>query len=218
MMSRRETVAIASRNRGGAPDRWHRSPRTVTQMLTALSLIAFATSIGAVTGCSSQKGTRVGGKKIASDGVPDSAEQTLWNSSTRLTDQGVSKGTLLSDTTYVFGGGTRLELRGVNLTFYTSGGAKDGVLISRAGTYNSQQQRLDARGNVIVLREDGRRLTTPQLVFDQARNEIFSDSAFTFTEPGRSTSGIGFVTDPRLNGFRCLRACKAIAPIAVPTA
>ena len=148
--------------------------------------------------------------------IPDSADQVIIGLRTILNEQSVSKGVLLSDTAYTYEDGSRLELHGVNLTFRTAQGLKDGVLTARAGTYNSRMSRLDARGNVIVVREDGKRLESPQLVFDQARNQIFSDSAFTLTQPTRTIAGIGFESDPHLTTFRCLKACKGLAPVNLP--
>ena len=46
-----------------------------------------------------------------------------------------------------------------------------------------------ARDSVIVVTEEGRRLVTPELKYDQALNQISSDSAFVLTEPGRSVAG-----------------------------
>ena len=61
---------------------------------------------------------------------------------------------------------------------------------------------MEARGNVVVVSEDGRRLDTQQLRYDPARNEISSDSAFVLTEPTRRLEGIGFVSDPDMNNIR----------------
>lgn len=149
--------------------------------------------------------------------LPDSADQIAFGVRTVLTDQGVSKGVLLADTAFSYDDGTRLELRRLNLTFYTSTGIQDGVMTSRAGTYNMRLSRIDARGDVVVIRDDGKRLTSQQLVFDQIRNQFFTDSAFVLNEPNRVLSGVGFETDPRLTNFRCLRECKGTAPVQVPT-
>lgn len=149
--------------------------------------------------------------------IPDSADQLIFGLRTILQDRGVNRGVLLADSALVYEEGTRLELRRVNVTFFTGAGVKDGVLTSREGTYNARLSRLDARGDVVVLREDGKRLTSPQLVYDQARNQVFSDSAFVLTQPRRQISGIGFESDPRLTNFRCMRNCKGVAPVKVPT-
>jgi len=110
-----------------------------------------------------------------------------------------------------------LELRRVNVTFYTSVGLKDGVLTAKEGTYNSRLSRLDARGDVVVVRDDGKRLTSPQLVYDQLRNQILTDSAFVLNEPSRTFTGLGFESDPQLTRFRCIRNCKGLAPVTMPT-
>lgn len=149
--------------------------------------------------------------------LPDSADQIAFGVRVVLTDQGVNKGVLLADTALTYDDGTRLELRRINLTFYTTSGIQDGVMTSREGTYNVRLSRIDARGDVVVIRDDGKKLTSQQLVFDQIRNQFFTDSAFVLNEPNRVLSGLGFETDPRLTNFRCLRECKGTAPVQVPT-
>ena len=149
--------------------------------------------------------------------IPDSADQMVIGLRTLLNDHGVTKGLLLSDTAFTYENGDRLELLRVNLTFFTSFGVKDGVLTSREGTYNARLSRLEARGEVIVRQEDGRTLTSPHLVYDQQRNQIFTDSAFTLVQPSGQLSGIGFESDPRLTLFKCHAACKGVAPVQIPT-
>lgn len=148
--------------------------------------------------------------------LPDSAETVIYGGRVVLTDKGVSSGELLADTVFVYEGGTRLELRQVHATFFTKQGEKDGVLTSREGTYNQRLSRLEARGSVIVLAEDGRRLDTEQLVYDQQRNQIFSDSAFVLNQPPRQISGIGFESDPKLTTVKVFRGFKGVAPVKMP--
>ena len=103
-----------------------------------------------------------------SSAIPDSADQVVFGSSNVLTDRGVNKGVLLSDTAFVYDDGTRLEFRRVQFTFYTSTGLKDGVMTARSAVYNPRLSRLEARGDVVVTRDDSKRLTSQQLVYDQA--------------------------------------------------
>ena len=189
-----------------------RTNRTVP-VLRIVGLIA-ATALLAGAACPKQPTAM---KRVQTSSMPDSADQMGFGMRHVLTNKGVSNGELLSDTSYVYDDGTRIEMRRLNLTFYTAQGVKDGVLTAKAGTYNSRLQRLEARGDVVVVREDGKRFASQQLVFDQVRNQFFSDSAFVLNEPKREHSGIGFESDPKLNNFRCLRACKIIATVQVPT-
>ena len=105
---------------------------------------------------------------------------------------------MVADTAFAYDDNTRTELRTVRSTFYTETGVKDATLTSREGTYNSRSGNMEARGNVVVIAEDGRRLETPQLRYDPGRNEISGDSAFVLTRPEDILEGIGFVTDPNL--------------------
>lgn len=140
-----------------------------------------------------------------SSAMADSADQIMYGAHFNLTDKGLSRAELLSDTAYFFEDNTRVELRKVEATFYTTTGARDAYLTSKRGTYRSRIGSMVARENVVVVTEEGRRLTTPELKFDQAMNEISSDSAFVLTEPGRRLEGIGFRSDPNMQNIRILK-------------
>lgn len=149
--------------------------------------------------------------------LADSADQVMFGVRQFLTEQGVRQAQLRSDTAFMFENGTRIELRGVHLTFFGTTGAKTAVLTSREGSYTTREQRMEARRSVVVVSEDGRRLETEQLRFDQARNEISSDSAYVATEGGRRQSGIGFRSDPNMRFMQCLRACSGtVGEVALP--
>ena len=165
-----------------------------------VAVAAVAAAVAALSGC--QKGTE---PAVAHTAMADTADQTMFGARSLLTDRGLLRAELLSDTAYFFDDNTRIELRNVHVTFYAANGAKNAVLTSREGTYNTRANQMEARGNVVVVSEDGRRLVSPQLRFNQTANQISSDSAFTLTEPGRSVSGIGFVSDPDMNNIRILK-------------
>jgi len=147
----------------------------------------------------------------ARSALADSADQVMYGARSLLTDRGVLRAELLADTAYFFDESTRIEMRDVHTTFFTTTGAKDGVLTSREGTYSTRGGTMEARKNVIVVSEDGRRLTTEQLRYDQQRNEISSDSAFVLTEPGRRLEGVGFISDPDMTNIRVLKGARGQA-------
>ena len=123
--------------------------------------------------------------------LADSADQVMYPARFNLTDQGLQRAHVDADTAYFFDDNNRMELQGVHATFYTVTGAKDAVLTSRHGTTNTRTNNMIARKDVVVVSEDGRRLTTPELIYNQQKNEISSDSAFVLTEPGRRVEGAG---------------------------
>jgi LPS export ABC transporter protein LptC len=140
--------------------------------------------------------------------LPDSAEQMLFNIEFALTDGGIRRAQLRADTMLMYEENTRTELKRVNATFFTPEGTQDATLTSLAGTYNVRLGTMEARGNVVVVSTDGRKLQTQQLRFDPSRNEVTSDSAFVLTEAARVSEGVGFVADPDLNNIRILKVTR----------
>ncbi|MGH7663165.1 MAG: LPS export ABC transporter periplasmic protein LptC [Gemmatimonadaceae bacterium] len=183
--------------------------------LLALGCVVLALALtAAVSGC--RKGTEP--PVAAGNTMADSADQVLFGVHFRLTEEGLNQALLLADTAYIFEDGTRMEFRDVALEFFTELGAKNATLTAREGTYNTRTQVMQGHGDVVVVSEDGRRLTTEQIRFEQLSQEISSDSAFVLTEPGgRRLEGVGFVSDPDMQNMRCLRSCSGIGgSVAVP--
>jgi LPS export ABC transporter protein LptC len=166
-----------------------------------LALVVAAGSLCLSSACTEKTAPPV----IRKSALADSADQVMFGAHFNLTDKGLARAELLSDTAYFFDDNTRIELRKVETTFYTASGARDAYLTSVRGTYNNRTGLMIARGDVVVITEEGRRLTTPELKFDQASNEISSDSAFVLTEPGRRLEGIGFRSDPNMQNVQILK-------------
>lgn len=141
--------------------------------------------------------------------IPDSADQLMFGVWFLLTDAGVKRAEVRADTAYLYDESTRSDLRKVKTDFFKVTGEKDATLTSLTGTYSSRLGTMEARGNVVVVTTDKRRLETPQLRYDPGRNEITSDSAFVLTQTDRRLEGIGFISDPNLNNIKVLRNMKA---------
>jgi LPS export ABC transporter protein LptC len=178
-------------------------------------LIGVAAAV-AVAACSDRTPPPVA---LQENPLMDSADQVMFGINTILTDRGVRQAVLRADTGFFFDEGTRIELRGVHLTFYTTEGVQNAVLTSREGTYNTRTSQTEARGNVVVISErERRRLTTEQLRYDQQANLISSDSAFVLTEPSRRLSGVGFTSDPEMRRVRVARVRGGSGEIVIPEA
>jgi LPS export ABC transporter protein LptC len=167
-------------------------------------LLAAMVAASSAAACTDTKSPPV----VPTTPLADSADQIMYRARSVLTDRGVQRADLLADTAYFFDENTRIEMRQVNTTFFRPTGAKNAVLTARQGTYNTRLGNMEARGNVVVVSEDGRRLTTEQLRYDQQKNEISSDSAFVFTETGRRLEGVGFTSDPDMTRMRCMASCR----------
>ena len=166
----------------------------------------------AASACSSKKQPPTASRSP----LADSADQVMYGARFVLADQGVARAHMIADTAYFFDENTRMEFEKPNVTFYTSTGAKDAVLTARHGTYNSRTNSMFARKDVVVVSEDGRRLTTSELVYNQQKNEISSDSAFVLTEPNRRLEGVGFRSDPNMQNIQILKSASGFAR-GVPT-
>ncbi|MGH7718152.1 MAG: LPS export ABC transporter periplasmic protein LptC [Gemmatimonadaceae bacterium] len=136
--------------------------------------------------------------------LADSADQVMFGIRWNMTTNGVLRARLLADTAYFFDDNARMELRDVHMTFFDAIGQQTSVLTSREGTYNTRLSTAEARGDVVMVGEEGRRLTTEQMRYNQSQNLVSSDSAFVFTGPNQRLEGIGFVSDPEMSNVRIL--------------
>jgi LPS export ABC transporter protein LptC len=138
--------------------------------------------------------------------IADSADQILYGQRMLITDRGLNRAEIHSDTAYFFDENTRTDMRIVNGVFFDSQGLRDAVLTSRTGLFNQRLNTLEARGNVVITAVDGRRLETPFVRYDQRQNLVSSDTIFTMTDAdGRVIRGIGFSSDPDLNNVTVVK-------------
>lgn len=169
-----------------------------------------------LAGCRDTQAPKTG---ATASGVDPNADQVVFTSRTMITDGGLRRAEVMSDTALFYDDNTRMDMRNVHAIFYSATGATDAVLTSRTGRYLTRDNILEARGSVVINTVDGRRLTTEQIKFDSRVNQISSDSAFVLTEEGREASGVGFVSDPDMNNLRILKGSRAKArDVKVPGA
>jgi hypothetical protein len=143
--------------------------------------------------------------------LADSADQIMFGARLKLTDAGVNRADVRADTAYFFDDNSRVEMSVVKTVFYNDNGTKSADLTSKFGTDNSRTGYMDARGDAYVIAVDGRTLRSPVLRYDQAKNELSSDTVFTATDStGRRLDGIGFTSDPNMNNLHCFRNCHGI--------
>src|SRR5712671_711268 len=156
-----------------------------------LLFLALAASAWAAAACKS--GTTV----TATQAVLDSADQVLIGMTHYVTQSGVLRARVRADTAYFFSNTQRAELRNVHVTFYDETGRATSTLTSREGTQHWRTGDMEARGNVIVVRDkDGATMKTEVMYYNQVRNEVRSDKAGVFDGPGRHIEGEGFTSDP----------------------
>ena len=178
------------------------------------ALLLALVGLSAVAACRKDATSAV--KRVVT--TADSADQVIWGLKLILTDRGVQRAELLADTGYFFDENTRAELRAVKTNFFNQQGAKDGVLTSKRGTYNTRANVMEARENVVIVSTDGKKLTSPMVRFEQFRNLIVSDSPFVLVDGTRQLEGIGFESDPQMLNVKVRRLSRATgASVILPS-
>lgn len=179
-------------------------------MRTALLLVA-----ALLCACTDDKGPPIA---ASTKTIADSADQVLYGQRMLITDRGLNRAEIHSDTAYFFDENTRTDMRVVDAVFFDTQGLRNAVMTSRTGLYNQRLNLLEARGNVIITAVDGRRLETPFVRFDQRLNLVSSDTVFTMTDSdGRIVHGIGFTSDPDLNSVHIVKLISGKAgPVEIP--
>ena len=61
------------------------------------------------------------------------------------------------------------------------------VITADYGIVYSQTNLIDLQGNVVIETHDGKRLEADQLYFDRKNNRVFTETAFTYTNPEDGT-------------------------------
>src|SRR3954467_15704621 len=111
--------------------------------------LVLATAVAVSAACSNKSTPPI----VRRSALADSADQVMFGVRFTLTDHGLARAEIHSDTAYFFDDNTRIELRKVETTFYTTSGARDAYLTSKRGTYNNRTSQMVARRNVVVITE-----------------------------------------------------------------
>jgi LPS export ABC transporter protein LptC len=140
----------------------------------------------------------------------------LWGVEHYLTKEGVVQALVLADTAYLFDARQVAELRGVQTTFYSATGVEHSVMTSLEATYEGRSGDMEARGDVVVLTTDGRRLETDQLYYTRLTGKISSERPFVFQEPGRRMAGRSFISDPNFENLEAQGVTGSAGRVTIP--
>jgi len=176
----------------------------VRRLATCLALALVATAC------------REGARPVTEATVADSADQILFGVRHYVTRDGVMQALVVADTAFVFDARQVAELRGVRTTFYSSAGVEHSVLTSREATYEGRTGDMEARGHVVVVAKDGRRLETEVLRYDKTTAKISSNQPFVFEEPGRRMEGRSFISDPDFQNLEAKGLSGAAGRVTIP--
>lgn len=89
----------------------------------------------------------------------------------------------------------------VRVDFYDGQGRHNAILTADEGDVLERDEKLSARGRVVVRSDSGLVLRTEELYYDQKLERVLSDSFVTVITPDDSLSGYGFSADPSLRDW-----------------
>lgn len=160
---------------------------------------------------------KTGTPVTATQAALDSADQVLIGMSHFVTDAGVLRAKVQADTAYFYSGPQRAELRNVHVTFYDVAGKPTSTLTSKEGTHHWRTGDMEARGNVVVVRDrDRATMRTEVMDYSQVRNEVSSDKPFVWDEPDRHVKGDGFTSDPEFQKITAKRIVGTGGQLILP--
>ncbi len=113
------------------------------------------------------------------------------------TNAGIRNWVLVSDLMNKYSGQRDVELITVHIDFYRAG-EKFSTLTADSGLANLQTNNIFTWGDVVVITEDGRKLETEELYFDNESQLIHNDVFNRFTREGDVIEGIGLEATPDL--------------------
>ena len=80
--------------------------------------------------------------------------------------------------------------KGIDVTLYDKNGKRTFVKADNATSYKLTNV-IDLIGNVVITSQDGQRLETQQLYFDQKNDWFYTEKSFKFTDPKGVSNGEG---------------------------
>lgn len=117
-----------------------------------------------------------------------------------LTQDGVRRAIITSDTSYHYESTRHVDMVGVQVVFYDDIGQEAGTLTAKRGEYDLGNNIFTAKESVVLVTEGPqgeRRLSTDELGYDLGVDRLWSDRPFTLVEAGRTSTGTSFRSDAK---------------------
>ncbi len=157
-----------------------------------LAPLALAVVLVGAGACDEEPQTPV----AASDLQELQADIALFGMRQSITVDGVREALLYADTAYTYRDSTQIDVRALRLTLYNENGTERAFVTARQGTIDTNTQRMDAWGNVVLtVPAQARRIESEQLQYDPNRDRIWSDTFTVMIHEGQRSTGEAFESD-----------------------
>jgi LPS export ABC transporter protein LptC len=131
--------------------------------------------------------------------VPD---QVIENGTHTATREGVKKAVMEARRISFFNLDGKVEADTVRITFFDGNGVPESRLSALFGEIDQRTEDMLARGQVLILAEDGTRIEGQELRYDATRDQIVSTQPVTIFQDGSRIRGAGVEADPALTNIR----------------
>jgi LPS export ABC transporter protein LptC len=164
----------------------------------ARNLILASIMLAALALPACQSGEPSGEREDASV-VPD---QEIDGFALTQTRDGQKVWILRADRALVFEEPGRVEMTSFRVDFFSEAGEVRSTLTAQNGLLLRRTNDMEAYGNVVVVAEDGTRLTTERLTWDERTGKIESDRFVRVVQGRDEFTGVGLEADPDLKNIR----------------
>lgn len=135
------------------------------------------------------------------------ADETLYDTSVKLTQDGVQEGTLDADTIHMWRDSTHTRIYGLTLFLYDERGREKGRVTADAGRMSSVSNELWAYGNALLTvpadeLNEAREIEADELFFNMDSDRIWTHVPVRMVRGGCRVTGDGFETDLSFNDLR----------------
>ena len=127
------------------------------------------------------------------------ADQVIAGFEQYISQAGAKQAILKGDTAYLYEDSAMAKVQNVHLTIFDEKGQVSANLTSKTGDVNNATQAMVARGNVVLITTDGRRIETEELHYDPNAHRIFSNVPTVQRYQGGVLRGTGFDADDKFN-------------------
>lgn len=112
--------------------------------------------------------------------------------------------TLMADEAVVFESEGRIDVQNPRVVFYEENGAATATLTATTGVMWTKTQDLIARDNVRVETADSTVLLTDSLMWNNTRQQVYTEAPVTIISPKGRVSGQGLIADAGLKKIEIL--------------